>query len=243
MIHFEQELDTLKARLLNMALAAESAVTRALKALVERDDTLAARIKEEDKVLDRFEMDIDEMAIDLLTKAPLASHLRLITVAMKAALNLERIGDEATTIGRRAIELNAEPQLKPFVDIPRMATLALAMLRDAMQSFVDRDPVRARSVIPRDVEVDGLNKQVHRELVSFMIEKPSTITRCLHLMVVSKSLERIADHATNIAEEIVYYCEAKDIRHDPEIKRPHAPPGRPAPNSDKPGSTRGNRSR
>lgn len=224
MIHFEQELDQLKAKLLSMAAAAELAVTRALKALVERDDSLAARIKEEDKILDRYEMEIDEMAIDLLTKAPLASHLRLITVAMKAAHDLERVGDEATTIGRRALELNAEPQLKPYVDIPRMATLALTMLKEAMQSFVERDPAKARAVIPRDLEVDGLNKQLHRELVSFMIEKPSTITRALHLMVVSKSLERIADHATNIAEEVVYYCEAKDIRHDPERKKPSSRP-------------------
>jgi len=219
MLHFEQELDELKAKLLGMAVAAETAVTRAIKALVERDDTLAARIKEEDKILDRFEMEIDEMAVDLLTKAPLASQLRMITVAMKAAHDLERVGDEATTIARRALELNAEPQLKPYVDIPRMATLAMAMLKDAMQSFVDRDPAKARSVIPRDKEVDALNKQLHRELVSFMVEKPATITRGLHLMVISKSLERIADHGTNIAEDVVYLCEAKDIRHDPEVKR------------------------
>ncbi len=223
MIHFEQELDTLKEKLLSMAVAAETAVTRAMKALVERNDSLAARIKEEDKILDQFEMEIDELAIDLLTKAPLASHLRLITVAMKASHDLERVGDEATTIARRALELNAEPQLKPYVDIPRMATLALEMLKDAMQSFVDRDPIKARTVIPRDKQVDALNKQLYRELASFMVEKPSSISRCLHIMVVSKSLERIADHATNIAEEVVYLCEAKDIRHDPEIKR-----GKPA---------------
>jgi len=219
MVHFEQELALLKEKLLTMAVAAETAVTRSIKALVDRDDTLAVRIKEEDKVLDQFEIEIDELAIDLLTKAPLASDLRLITVAMKAGHDLERVGDEATTIARRALELNAEPQLKPYVDIPRMATLALEMLKDAMQSFVDRDPAKARAVIPRDKEVDALNKQLHRELASFMVEKPNTISRCLHLMVISKSLERIADHATNVAEEVVYLCEAKDIRHNPEIKR------------------------
>lgn len=219
MVHFEQELGLLKEKLLHMAAAAETAVTRALKALVERDDSLAARIKEEDKILDQFEIEIDELSIDLLTKAPLASDLRLITVAMKSCHNLERVGDEATTIARRALELNAEPQLKPYVDIPRMAGLALDMLKDAMRSFVDRDPAKARGVIPRDKEVDALNKQLHRELASFMVEKPNTISRCLHLMVISKSLERIADHATNIAEEVVYLCEAKDIRHNPEVKR------------------------
>jgi phosphate transport system protein len=152
-------------------------------------------------------------------KAPLASDLRLITVAMKISHDLERIGDEATTIARRTLELNAEPQLKPYLDLPRMAAITTEMLREAMQSFIDRDPVRARALIPRDKEVDALNKQLYRELVGFMLEKPPTITRCLNLMVVSKSLERIADHATNIAEEVVYLCEAKDIRHDPDNKQ------------------------
>ena len=148
-----------------------------------------------------------------------------VTVAMKISQNLERVGDEATTIARRALELNAEPQLKPYVDIPKMADTALEMLKEALDSFVTRDPARARAVIPRDKEVDSLNKQLHRELASFMIEQPPTITRCLNLMVVSKSLERIADHATNIAEEVVYVYEGRDIRHMGEGKvRPlHAP--------------------
>jgi phosphate transport system protein len=202
-----------------MAAAAETAVTRAMKALLDRDDPLATRIKEEDSVLDQFEIQIDDLSVDLLTKAPLASDLRLITVAMKISHDLERVGDEATTIARRALALNAEPQLKPFVDIPRMADLALRMLKDAMLSFVNHDAKRALSVIPRDKEVDALNKQVHRELAGLMMANPDNITRSLHLIVVSKSLERIADHATNIAEEVVYLCEAKDVRHDPAIKR------------------------
>ena len=213
MTHFEQELDGLKQKLLTMAGYAEKAVTNAMKALVERDDSLAARIRQEDKILDQLEIDIDEMSINLLAKAPLATQLRLITVAMKASRDLERVGDEATTIGRRALELNTEPQLKPYVDIPRMATLALEMLRDAIHSFVHAEPDKARAVIPRDKEVDALNKQLHRELAGFMVEKPNTISRCLNLMVVSKSLERIADHATNIAEEVVFLLEGRDIRH------------------------------
>ena len=218
--HFEQELSELKNRLLTMASHAESAVTNAVKALVDRNDDLATKVEQDDEILDQFEIDVDELAIHLLAKAPLASDLRFITIAMKISHDLERVGDEATTISRRAIELNQEPLLKPYVDIPRMAALALEMLKEAMAGFVERTPARARAVIPRDKEVDVLNKQLHRELASFMVEDPGTITRCLHLMVISKSLERIADHATNIAEEVVYLCEGHDIRHDPQIKTP-----------------------
>jgi len=132
---------------------------------------------------------------------------------MKISHDLERVGDEATTIARRALELSKEPQLKPYVDIPRMAGIGLQMLKDALDAFVNRAPDRARAIIPRDKEVDAINKQLHRELASYMIEKPTTITRALNLMVISKSLERIADHATNIAEEVVYIYEARDIRH------------------------------
>src|SRR6266571_5507707 len=164
--HFDTELDNLKQKLLAMASHAETAVNRAVQALVERDYGLALQVKADDKLLDQFEIEIDEMAIKLLAKAPLASDLRLITVAMKISQNLERVGDEATTIGRRALELNAEPQLKPYVDIPKMAEIALQMLKEALDAFVTREPTRARDIIPRDKEVDALNKQLHRELVS-----------------------------------------------------------------------------
>jgi phosphate transport system protein len=213
MQHFEQEISALKEKLLTMASVAEAAVNNAIKALVDRDDDLARRVKEDDSVLDRYEIELDEMAINLLAKAPLAGDLRLITVAMKISHDLERVGDEATTIARRSLELSQEPQLKPYVDIPRMASMALEMLGDALDAFVNRNPEKARAVIPRDKEVDALNRQLHRELSSYMVERPSTITRCLNLMVISKSLERIADHATNVAEEVVYFHEAKDIRH------------------------------
>lgn len=211
--HFEQELLELKDTLLTMASHASTAVNNAIRALVERDDDLARSVKDHDSVLDNLEMQIDDMAIALLAKAPLARDLRLIAVAMKISHDLERVGDEATTIARRSIELSQEPQLKPYVDIPRMANMALEMLNDAMDAFVNRNTVKARAVIPRDKDVDAINKQLHRELASYMIEKPTTITRCLHLMTISKSLERIADHATNFAEEVVYLYEARDIRH------------------------------
>src|SRR5207247_1349312 len=134
-----------------------------------------------------------------------------------------RAGDKATNIPRRSIELSQEPQLKPYVDIPRMTRMGAEMMADALDAFVNRKPEKARAVIPRDKEVDLFNKQLHRELASYMVERPATITRCLNLMVISKSLERIADHATNVAEEVVYLYEAKDIRHTGKGEAP--PPG------------------
>jgi phosphate transport system protein len=213
MTHYNEEMSRLKESLLAMASHAESALTRAMRALVERDDQLAQSVLDDDNIIDQFEVEIDDIAIHLLAKAPVATDLRLTTAAMKISQNLERVGDSAVTIARRAIDLCSEPQLKPYVDLPRMATMTLEMLRDAISAFINREPERARAVVPRDLEVDNLNRQLHRELSSFMIERPSNISRCLNLMVISKCLERIADHATNIAEEVVYLYEAIDIRH------------------------------
>ncbi|HZZ59033.1 MAG TPA: phosphate signaling complex protein PhoU [Opitutaceae bacterium] len=213
MTHYSAEMDRLKQSLLAMASHAESAVARAIRALVDRDDALARSVIADDAVLDQFEIEIDDTAIHLLAKAPLATDLRMTTVAMKVSQNLERVGDSAVTIARRAIDLGTEPQLKPYVDIPRMAAMSLEMLRDSITAFISREPARARAVIPKDLEVDNLNRQLHRELASYMVERPATISRCLHLMVISKSLERVADHATNVAEEVVYLYEAVDIRH------------------------------
>jgi phosphate transport system protein len=213
MTHYSEEMNRLKETILAMASHAESAVARAMRALVERDDALALKVEADDNIIDQFEIEVDDLSIHLLTKAPLATDLRSITAVMKISQNLERVGDEGVTIARRAHDLNAEPQLKPYIDLPRMAQMALGMLRDALTAFVEGKPELARTVIPRDKAVDDLNRQLHRELSSFMVENPATITRCLHLMVISKCLERIADHATNIAEDAVYLCEAKDIRH------------------------------
>jgi phosphate transport system protein len=201
MEHFDMDLDVLKQKLLTMASHAETAVNQALQALAQRDRDLALRVKDNDRVIDQFEVEIDELVIQLLTKAPLASNLRLVTTAMKISQNIERIGDEATKIAKRARDLSQEPPVKIVLDLPRMAALALAMLKTALDAFVNQDPAAA------------LNKQIHAALVQHMVENPDTIGRCLNLMVVSKSLERIADHATNVAEDVVYLCEAQDIRH------------------------------
>jgi phosphate transport system protein len=212
-IVIDMDLDQLKQKLLTMASHAEIAVNEALRALIERDYDLALRVKESDNVIDHLEVEIDEMAIHLLAKAPLASDLRLVTVAMKISQNLERVGDEGTKIAKRARDLSQEPPVKIVVDLPRMAKLALDMLKAALDAFVNRDPVAARALIPRDKEVDGINKQITNQLAQHMVENPDAIKRCLNLITISRSLERIADHATNVAEEVVYLYEAQDIRH------------------------------
>ena len=211
--HFDQELNALTEKLLTMSSHAEAAVNDAMQALLNRDLDLALRVKENDVVLDRFEVEVDDIAIHLLAKAPLASDLRLVTVAMKFSQNLERVGDEAAKIAKRARALSNEPPLKVTVDLPQMARLALDMLKAALDSFVNRDAAAARAVIPRDEEVDALNKVIHRALAQHMTEDSKTISRCLNFMTVAKCLERIADHATNVAEAVVYLCEAQDIRH------------------------------
>jgi phosphate transport system protein len=210
---FETGLDALRQKLLTMASHAETSVNQAVQALTQRDSALALRVKEDDRVIDQFEVEIDELAIQLLTKAPLATNLRLVTVAMKISQDLERIGDEASKIAKRARDLSLEPPVKINLDLPRIAGLALDMLKAALDAFVNRDSTAARAVIPRDKEVDALNKEIHAALVQHMVENPDTIGRCLHWIVAAKSIERIADHATNVAEDVVYLCDAQDIRH------------------------------
>ncbi len=211
--HFENDLVELKQRLLTMASHAETAVKLAVEALMTRNDELANQVRENDSILDRFEIEIDELAIRVLSKAPLAGDLRFVTIAMKISQNLERIGDEAAKVAKRARDLNKEAPLKATVDLPGMAKAALEMLKTALDAFVNRDSAAARAVVARDKEVDALNKQIRRELERLMMESPQNVSRALHLMVAAKSLERIADHATNVAEEVVYLCEALDIRH------------------------------
>jgi phosphate transport system protein len=218
MVHLELELSAFKNTLLTMASRAEAAVKQAVDAVVTRDYDLAMRVRADDTVIDRFEVEVDETAIRLLAKAPLAGDLRLIAVAMKISQNLERVGDEATKIAKRARDLSQEPPLKLVVPIPQIAELALQMLHTSLDAFVNRDPGMARALIPKDKQVDALNKEVHRQLADQMIEDPETIARCLNFMVVAKSLERIADHAKNVAEEVVYLCEAEDIRHSSKTK-------------------------
>lgn len=220
---FDVELETFRSHLILMGEKSMQQVRRSLKALVDADISLADQVIAADDEIDRLEIEIDDEAVRYMNlRAPIATDLRLVIVGMKASHDLERVGDEATSIARRAARLAAEPQLKPYVDIPRMADIALEMLRDSLDCFLNGDAAKAVAVVQRDAEVDAINKQLYRELSSFMVEKPGTISRALELMFISKSIERIADHATNIAEEMVYLFQAKDIRHNDEIKNPGA---------------------
>jgi phosphate transport system protein len=212
--YFDDEVGSLKEKLLMMGSYAESAVSQAVRAVTERDDKLASQVQANDDIMDQYEIEIDDLAVQLLSKTPPAADLRLITVAMKISQNLERIGDEATTISRRAGELNQDAPLKLHLAIPHMAEVALGMLKEALDAFVNKQPEKARAVIPRDKEVDTMNRQLYRELSGYMAEDTLAISRCLNLMTVCKSLERVADHATNIAQQVVYLCEARDIRHE-----------------------------
>ena len=207
------ELENLKQQLLVMASHAEMAVNRSMRAMLSRDDELARRTREDDTVIDRLEVEIDGAVLELLGRRPAALELRLLTTVAKIARELERVGDEATTISRRCIDLGHEAPLKFRVDIPQLARLSLEMLREALDSFVHAESARARELILRDDAVDALHKQLQMELAARMANQPETITRCLHLMVIAKSLERIGDHATNIAETVVYLNEGRDIRH------------------------------
>ncbi len=201
--------------LVRMSSLTQRNFSLAMKSLVDRDDKLAETVEAEDSQLDDLEISIDEMVVTYMaTHAPVATDCRFMIVASKISSNLERVGDESTTISRRAKELNQEPLLKPLIDIPRMANIAQDMLRDSITAFVDGNHEMAQQVIRRDKSVDEINRQLSRELTSFMLENPQTITRALNLMLVARSIERIADHAKNIAEEVYYLCQAKDIRHE-----------------------------
>lgn len=217
---FDSELETFRSDLLRMGEVAVRQVRDALQALVTGDVKLAERVIAADDELDDLEKRIDTEAIRYMNlRGPIATELRLVIVGMKASHDLERVGDEATNIAKRAIKLAAEPPLKPYVDIPRMATMAIEMLRDALECFLHADNAKAVAVVKRDKDVDAINKQLYRELSSYMVETPGTISRALELMFISKGLERIADHATNIAEEMVFLSDAQDIRHDESLKK------------------------
>jgi len=211
-------LAKLRETLLMMSSLADRNLNLALKSLVERDSKLAETVEAEDSQLDQLEVSVDEQVIaHMALHAPVATDCRFMLVASKISSNLERIGDQAVTIARRAKDLNGEPLLKPLIDIPRMGDIALNMLRDSITSFVDGKPELTSEIIKRDKVVDEINRQLARELTSYMMEDPSTITRALNLLLVARSIERVADHTKNIAEEVYYLYQAKDIRHSANV--------------------------
>ena len=212
--HFDEELGELKTKLLRMAGLAEGQIDNALTSLITRDSALARQVIERDHQVNALDVEIDDDSIGLLAlHQPAAHDLRLVTTVMKIATELERISDLAENVSERSIELNDEPQLKPYIDIPRMGNLARLMVKESIDAFVKEDATLARKVLTDDDFVDDLMEQLFRELLSFMIENPRTITRAIRLSFIAKYLERIADHATNVAELVVYLVEGKIIRH------------------------------
>jgi len=211
---FDEELKDLRERVLKLGCMVENAIRDSVKALVERDSELAKEVIKRDHLINAIDVGIDEECVRLIAlRQPLARDLRLITTAMKITTDLERMGDMAVNIAERAIELNEEPQLKPFVNIPKMAELAQSMVRDALDAFVTGCSRLPYEVIKRDDEVDDLTVKNFEELLSFMIQDPKRIPLAIKRTYIAKYLERIADHATNIAEMIIYMCKGKMIRH------------------------------
>jgi len=217
--HLEKELQELKENLLKMAALVEEAIRDAVQSLAKRDSDLAQKTFGFEDRINKLEIAIDDMCLKLLAlRQPMAADLRFITSAMKITTDLERMGDQAVNIAERAISLNQEPQLKRYIDIPKMAEIAQSMVKDVLDAFVNHDSKLARSVCERDDLVDGLNDQVVRELLTYMMSEPKTITRAVHLMIVCRCLERIADHATNIAEDVIFMLDALVIKHHADAK-------------------------
>jgi phosphate transport system protein len=212
--HFDKELMQLKEKLLLMAARTEALVTQAALALEKKDPALAQDIFRLDKEIDGMEVEIEEQAISLIAlHQPAAGDLRFLIGAIKINNDLERIGDHGVNIAESALRLAEKPDLKPLIDIPRMAKLATGMLKDSLDSFVEGSVNKAREVCSRDDQVDDIKDQIFRELLTYMMEKPDTITRAMDLILVSRNLERIADLSTNISEEAIYIAEAKIIKH------------------------------
>jgi phosphate transport system protein len=220
--HFETELHALRDRLLAMGSLAETMIHKGIKALVDRDAALVQAVLAHEEEMDLLCIEIDDRCFTLLAlRQPMASDLRFLVSGIKINSDLERIGDQAVSIALRARSLISQPLLKPLIDIPRMTGVVQEMVRYSLDAFVRQDPDLARNVIDRDDEVDGFRDQIFRELLTYMMGDPTTIPRALDLILISRNLERIADHATNIAEDVIYIVRGEDVRErgDKELRK------------------------
>jgi len=218
--HFDEELRLLKEKLLKMASLVEEAISRSMKSLIERSAEIAESVIKAEEEINMLEIEVDETCLKLLALyQPAGPDLRFITSAMKINNDLERMGDLAVNIVQRSVDILKQPQLKPLIDIPQMAKLAQYMVHDSLTAFINKDADLAREVCRRDDEVDKLNDQVFRELLTYMMQDAKNITRAVDLMLVGRHLERIADHATNISEDVVYYVKGITIKHHIEEKK------------------------
>lgn len=215
---FDEELKQLRQHILTMASLVEEAIFKSTEALKQRDKSLAEEVIASDKKIDELENKIDEFCLDLIAlRQPVAQDLRFITMAMQSNADLERMADLAVDIAERAQELIAQPVLKPLIDIPKLAGIAQKMVKEAVDAFINKDAELAKRVVLSDREADSLRDLVQKELIDdYMVKDGSTVTRAVPLILVSRHLERICDHATNIAEDVIYMIEAKVVRHHPE---------------------------
>ncbi len=221
MRHFQHDLDELKAKLLEMSALVENAIYRSVQGVVEKNEDLAQQVIKNEGRINQLEIEIDDLAISLLAlQAPMAADLRLITAAIKINNDLERMGDLSVSMAESAIALVREPLIRPLIDIPHIAGLAQGMVRKALDAFVNRDSELARSVLASDDAVDNLRTASYHELISFMESNPSQIPQALRLLTVVRNLERIADHATNIAEDVLFLVKGIDVRHHNEERTP-----------------------
>jgi phosphate transport system protein len=218
--HFDEELKKLSQELLRMGGLVEEQISRSVKSLVDRDTALAENVLRSDDAINMLEIEIEEICLKFLAlHQPAGSDLRFITMVMKIVNDLERMGDQAVNIAEHTLDLLKQPLLKPLIDIPRMASLAQKMVKDSLDAFVNRNTQLARSVCQRDDEVDNLNDQIFRELLTYMMEDSSKITRSVDLILIGRNIERVADHATNIGEDVIYLVEGKTIKHHLEERR------------------------
>ena len=212
---FEAQLAHIRETLLLMSTLTDRNLSLAVRAVTERDDQLADRVEATDSEIDHLEVMVDDLVVTYMsTHGPMARDSRLMLIASKISSNLERIADQATTIARRARELNKEPQLVEVTDIPLMAAMAQELLHEAITSFVEARYELAQNIIPQDKEIDELNRRIARKLIALMIENPASVTRAVNLMTIAKAIERAADHIQNIAEEVFYLYKGEDIRHE-----------------------------
>lgn len=212
--HFDEELKNLKEKLLYMAGLAETMISDSVKALVEQKEDIIDQVYKNEDEINLLQIEIDDITIKMIAlHQPAAVDLRFLVTAIKINSELERMGDQAINICQAAKELLKQPLLKPLIDIPRMAEIAGQMVKDSLDAFVQQEPELAKSVCVRDDEVDDLKDQVFRELLTYMMSDPGTIQRAMDLILISRHLERIADHATNIGEEVIFMVQGKDIRH------------------------------
>jgi len=218
--HFDEELKNLKQKLLRMADTAQEMIGLAVKALVERKEALTQEVFGLEQNVNHMEIEIEEEVLRLLAlRQPAAGDLRLLTAILKINNDLERVGDQACNIAESTLDLLQQPPLKPLIDIPHMAQLAQRMIKNSLDAFVNQNPSLAKQVCADDDEVDRINEQIFRELLTYMMQDPKSINRAVDLILVSRNLERVADHATNISEDVIFIVEGKNIKHHIQEER------------------------